>query len=134
MNTEQRVLARLSKVKNIREAKKENLGAIEDAIKGEVKRLEDDAEYYIRQSNDIFDVIEDFWDMRDTLISKLQEATKIDMGAVDKLQQEMEQLSIDYNIELEGGLMYGLSSVESVVDASDTIIRGLEGIKTPGIG
>ena len=55
MNTEQRVLAMLNKIGNVRTAKKENLGAIEKSIKNKVELgLVDELEYSLQDLQSIF--------------------------------------------------------------------------------
>lgn len=79
MNTENRVLAMLNKIGNVRTAKKENLGAIEDAINDAKKNIETSKtllyDLISNFNNDIDDVIIRSADMSENLRTTLQEAT-----------------------------------------------------------
>lgn len=129
MNTERRVLEKLSKLKEIRAIK---LGVIEDAIAEEQQRIESASEDYINNSYEIYEAIEEFWNVKDNLINKLSAASTIDINEVYSLYDEMEKLGV-YGIDF-GMKMEELASVESVVDAAKEIINGLESIRTSGIG
>lgn len=129
MNTERRVLEKLSKLKEIRAIK---LGVIEDAIAEEQQRIESASEDYINNSYEIYEAIEEFWNVKDSLINKLSAASTIDINEVYSLYDEMEKLGV-YGIDF-GMKMEELASVESVVDAAKEIINGLESIRTNGIG
>lgn len=116
-------------------AKKQELGAIDDAIKAEVARLQNEAKKHIDAAYEVYDIIEEFYMQRNDTVSKLQAAiSKVDQNKVYELQAEIEKASADYNIQFDFNTVEGLSTVESVLDASEQIINGLEGIRTPGIG
>ena len=134
MNTQERVLAMLNKVQKAREVKKENLGAIEDAIKNEVDRLENSAQDYIQQSLDLYSIIEDFRANQNDFISKLSQANNINMDAVYSLIEDFNLAKSEYNADVSNMSILGLEDVESVVDACSIIVRGLEAINTPGLG
>jgi hypothetical protein len=129
MNTERRVLEKLSKLKEIRAVK---LGVIEDAIAEEQQRIESAADEYINNSYEVFEAIEEFYNVKDSLINKLSAANTIDINEVYALYDEMEKLG-DYGIDF-GMKLEELASVESVVDAAKEVINGLESISTSGIG
>ena len=132
MNTENRVLAMLNKIGNVRASKKENLGVIEDTINAEVSRLENQAQDYIQQSLNTYNVIEEFRLMQNEFISKLSN-TNIDMELVYDLIRELSDAS-EYTDKVSQQTILQLDDIESIVDAADQIVRGLEGISTPGIG
>lgn len=132
MSTENRVLAMLNKIENVRASKKENLGVIEDTINAEVSRLENQAQDYIQQSLNTYNVIEDFRLMQNEFISKLSN-TNIDMELVYDLIRELSDAS-EYTDKVDSQTILQLDDIESIVDAADQIVRGLEGISTPGIG
>jgi hypothetical protein len=129
MNTERRVQEKLSKLKEIRAIK---LGVIEDAIAEEKQRIESASDEYINNSYEIYEAIEEFWDVKDSLIKKLSASSTININEVYSLYDEMEKLGaygIDFGMKMEE-----LASVEPVVDAAKEIINGLESIRTNGIG
>jgi len=132
MNTEQRVLAMLNKVQNVRLSKKENLGAIEDAIKNELDNLDSKAQDYIQQSQSLYSAIEEFFNTRDSLVSKLSQASDIDMNAVYELIDAYDEAKTYTEVDAQTYL--SLVDIESLVDASAQIINGLESVSTPGIG
>ncbi len=132
MNTENRVLAMLNKIGNVRTAKKENLGVIEDTINAEVSRLENQAQDYIQQSLNTYNMIEEFRQVKNEFISKLSN-TNIDMELVYDLIRELSDAS-EYTDKVSQQTILQLDDIESIVDAADQIVRGLEGISTPGLG
>jgi hypothetical protein len=132
MNTQERVLAMLNKVQKVREVKKENLGAIEDAIKNEVDRLENSAQDYIQESLKMYAFIEEFRNMQNEFISLLS-SSNIDMELVYDLIRELSDAS-QYTDTVSQQTLTQLDDVESIIDACDQIVRGLEGINTPGLG
>ena len=75
MNTEQRVLAMLSKVKQIKLDKKEKLGAIEDAIKEAIDNLKakGDELFYITESMnvEIYGVENEIKSLKDGLLQTM---------------------------------------------------------------
>jgi len=134
MNTEARVLATLNKIKEV-QSKRKDLGAIEDAIKAEVERLQNEARDHIDGAYRLYDIIEQFYGERNDIISQLEsEMSKIDMNKVYELQSEIEKASADYNIQFDFNTVEGLSTIEAVLDASTGVINGLQGIRTLGIG
>jgi len=110
MNTQTRVLAMLNKIENVRIAKKENLGAIEDAVnqvKDDLTFLRDSIVGYTRDielaitqydeanakaTSDLSDSIREI----DSLVASLQEE------AFEKTT-ELDNLGISYdNIDIDG--------------------------------
>lgn len=135
MNTEARVLAMLNKVKEVQAQKQQNLGAIEDAIKSEVERLQNEARDHIDGAYRLYDIIEEFYGQRNDIVSQLEsEISKIDMNRVYELQAEIEKASADYGVQFDFNTVEGLSTIEAVLDASAGVINGLQGIRTLGIG
>lgn len=134
-STQAEIFKRLEKIKSNRLTKKQELGAIEDAIQSEKQRFESEAREYIDSIYKVYDVIEEFYIQRDDIISQLRSKLgDIDMDKVYEMLNEMESLGQEYNIEFDFNIAEGLSSVESVYDAGYQIIDQLSGITTPGIG
>lgn len=104
MNTEQRVLAMLNKVQNVRLSKKENLGAIEDAI-AEVKN---NADLLLSELDtiqkelqaELFDAVDKILAESDYMISAVGSASsQFDekLNEYNTIVEELSALNIDYN-------------------------------------
>ena len=133
MNTENRVLATLNKFKEVQKVKKENLGAIEDAIAEEIGNLESRAQKFIDDTDILYTAIDNFFNTRDQLISDLSSNSNFDINAYYLLLEEIDEAR-QYSDAFSADTYLRLEDIESVLDASTIIQNGLEAIRTPGIG
>ena len=111
---------------------KQKLGAIEDAVQNEIDRLDSQAQDYIQQSNRIYSVIQNFFSMQENIISELSNASGINLNEVYSLIESYDEAKQYTEVDTQTYL--GLVDIESVLEAADQITRGLESIRTPGIG
>jgi hypothetical protein len=132
METQARVLATLNKLKEVQAQKQQKLGVIEDAINEQLNDLDNQAQEFIDKSQSLYIAIENFFNMRDNLISELSEANSIDINNVYTLLESYEEVQNYTDIDRE--LYMQLEDIESVLQASQEIISGLEQIRTFGIG
>jgi hypothetical protein len=110
----------------------QKLGAIEDAVQNEIDILDSQAQDYIQQSNRIYSVIQNFFSLQENMISELSSASGINLDEVYSLIESYDEAKQYTEVDTQTYL--GLVDIESVVEAADQIIRGLESIRTPGIG
>jgi len=103
MNTEQRVLAMLNKTKEIKLAKKENLGAIEDAIKeaqdnisAQVANIDTILYNLINETDQIVSGIQGFANQAKDMISRAQSFYDEYEAEYLRLSQELDALGLNY--------------------------------------
>ena len=133
MNTQNKIFAKLSSLSKGRVERKENLGAIEDAIAEEIGNLESRAQKFIDDTDILYSAIENFFNMRDQIISDLSSNSNFDINAYYKLLEDIDEAR-KYSDAFSADTYLRLEDIESVIDASTIIQNGLEGIRTPGIG
>jgi chromosome segregation ATPase len=109
MNTEQRVLAMLSKVKQIKLAKKENLGAIEDAVNEVKSELIDLRDNIVGLTRDLEMAISQYDEANAKATSDLSDAIREADQQFSMLQEEafvktteLDNLGISYDIDIDG--------------------------------
>ena len=83
MNTQERVLAMLNKIENVRTAKKENLGAIEDAVNEVKSNLE-------TRGNDIIALVNE-------LGARLEKGQQDARALAEDLQNSLQEIGMQYN-------------------------------------
>ena len=109
MNTEQRVLSMLSKVKQIKLAKKENLGAIEDAVNEVKSELIDLRDNMVGLTRDLEMAISQYDEANAKATSDLSDAIREADQQFSMLQEEafvktteLDNLGISYDIDIDG--------------------------------
>jgi chromosome segregation ATPase len=109
MNTEQRVLAMLSKVKQIKADKKEKLGAIEDAVNEVKSELIDLRDNIVGLTRDLEMAISQYDEANAKATSDLSDAIREADQQFSMLQEEafvktteLDNLGISYDIDIDG--------------------------------
>jgi hypothetical protein len=108
MSTEQRVLAMLTKVQKVQEVKKENLGAIEDAINDVKSNLADLRDEMVAITRQLETGISVYGDASAKATSDLSDVMKETDDQFFSLQQqafilanELDNLGISYDVDIE---------------------------------
>jgi hypothetical protein len=113
MNTENRVLAMLNKIGNVRTAKKENLGVIEDAI-NDVKSKLEEKQYELKL------VVESFKSEVNDAMDKIMAEGDYLISATSATESGFEELVSEYNNMADeltsAGVDFDNSEIQSIVE------------------
>lgn len=108
MNTEQRILAMLSKIEKVQAVKKENLGAIEDAIneaKSNLSDLYDNMDVLQsdldRKANEIIDALSSLRNDAESLLSSTGEEFQYNLKLYNEANQELQDLGIEVPLDID---------------------------------
>ena len=126
MNTQERVLAMLNKTKEVRKSRKENLGAIEDAVNEAKSVLKNSNDEMVAVTRTLETAIATAEQAMSELISNLSDAMRnsddnfynLQMEAF-KQQADLDNLGISYETDVEATIEY----YNEIYDKADSMIQ-----------